>query len=431
MSRDTGTLFEPKRLADQQPRPREAGDREAPPSRPLRRRRHLLPDYIMRVNWIISAFRPGVDLHRGRDRVATLLPSSQLAVAAVLLLTSCSDNVSGSGDGAFNDLQCSISESELFSGGPGPDGIPSLQNPEFVAAAAPGAAYLRDTDRVVGFLADGEAWAVPHNIGWWHEIVNLDFPSGLQLAVTYCPLTGSSLTFDREAVRGATLGVSGLLFQNNLVMFDRNDPSSLWFQMMRGSRCGPDDGTRLSMHPSIETTWAGWQELYPDTRVVSGNLQMGRNYQLYPYGDYEETPRLLFPQGSLDSRRFVKERTLGIPEDDGRSGILFPFDLLRNVEAGPVTVATTQARGGEAVVFWDERVEGAMAFRPVSEGMALTFHVDDDRIIDAETGSEWQVDGVAKEGELAGRRLDPIPEAYVAFWFAWVAFHPEAELWEG
>ena len=87
--------------------------------------------------------------------------------------------------------------------------------------------YLLDTDRVIGFLVDGEAWATPHNVGWWHEIMNLDFPEGLQVAVTDRPLTGSSLAFNRSVVEGAALWVSGLHFQNNLIMFDRNDRAFL------------------------------------------------------------------------------------------------------------------------------------------------------------------------------------------------------------
>ena len=260
--------------------------------------------------------------------------------------------------------------------------------------------------------------------------MNVDFPSGLQVAVTYCPLTGSSLVFDRSVVEGATLGVSGILFRNNLVIWDRNDPSSLWLQMGREARCGPADGTRLPMVASIETTWAGWKELHPETRVVSGSLGLGRDYTRYPYGSYEQDLQLLFNQGTLDGRRFLKERVLGIPEEDGRHGIAFPFEALRDHSDGAGVVETT-ARGGDVVVFWDEVLVGAMAYRPEAEGVHLTFRVEDGRIHDEQTGSEWRLDGLAVGGPLAGSSLEPVAEAFVAFWFAWAAFHPDTELWEG
>jgi len=177
--------------------------------------------------------------------------------------------MTGSGDhNLFVGLECSLPTDELFAGGPPPDGIPSLQNPAFVPPDDSAADYLFGSDRVIRVVVEGQAYAVPHNIGWWHEIVNLDFRGGFQLAVTYCPLTGSSLTFDRAAAMGAGFGVSGVLFRNNLVLFDRNNPSSLWLRMGRQARCGPADGTVLEMFPSIETTWQGWQELHPDTRVA-------------------------------------------------------------------------------------------------------------------------------------------------------------------
>ena len=359
------------------------------------------------------------------------VPILALSLAALFPLTACSDLFGPTTPNDFGNLECSVSRSALADGGPPPDGIPSLQNPEFVDPDAPGASYLRDRDRVIGIVVDGEAWAIPHNIGWWHEIVNLDFDSGLQLAVTYCPLTGSSLVFDREVVGGATFGVSGLLFQNNLILFDRNDPASLWFQMDRQARCGNADGTRLAKYPSMETTWYGWRSLHPETRVVGGDTGMDRNYQVYPYGNYEATGGLLFDQPNVDTRRFVKERTLGVPEDDGRNALVVPFGELEDAEEGAVAVARGDARGGPVVIFWDERAQGAMAFRPVSEGTTFTFSVEGDRIVDQETGSSWRVDGLAEEGPMANRRLEPIPEAYVAFWFAWLAFHPEAEMWEG
>ncbi len=142
-------------------------------------------------------------------------------------------------------LNCSIPASQIFDGGPGKDGIPALTNPRLVGAGEPGTEYLRDDDRVIGVLLEGQPVAVPHNIGWWHEIVNFNL-GDQRLAVTYCPLTGSSLAFDRAPIGGAELGVSGLLFQNNLIMYDRSSRESLWPQMLRGARCGPHAGPRYA-----------------------------------------------------------------------------------------------------------------------------------------------------------------------------------------
>ncbi|NIP60114.1 MAG: DUF3179 domain-containing protein, partial [Gemmatimonadetes bacterium] len=164
-------------------------------------------------------------------------------------------------------LACTIPRDEIADGGVGRDGIPALSNPPLVAPDDPAAGYVRPGDRVLGMELGGTAVAVPHNILWWHEIVNLDL-GGEHVAVTYCPLTGSGLVFDRSAVGGTEFGVSGLLFRSNLIMFDE-ETESLFPQMMRQAACGPERSQRLRLTPVREMRWEAWRELHPDGLVVS------------------------------------------------------------------------------------------------------------------------------------------------------------------
>jgi hypothetical protein len=352
----------------------------------------------------------------GRN-IALLVPA--------LLLFGCND-ADGPASVTPGELECTIPSGQIFDGGPGKDGIPALENPRLVGIESPELAYLRDGDRVIGLLRNGQAIAVPHNIGWWHEIVNLDI-EGLQVAVTFCPLTGSSLAFDRSGADGATFGVSGLLYQNNLIMYDRNRPESLWPQMARSARCGARTGTTLAMVPVIEMTWAAWRGLHPDTRVISGDLGLGRNYTLYPYGSYDQegNEQLLFPLQNVDRRRPVKERVLGIPLAGG--GMAFPFGEL--ARAGDVAVVPFESDGEDLVVLWDERARAAMAYRPIAAGQTLTLEVRVGAIVDRETESTWDVDGLARSGVLRGQRLEAVAEAHVAFWFAWAAFNESTQIW--
>ena len=348
-----------------------------------------------------------------------------LAVVLVAL-ASCQSGVTGT-DG-FASLTCTIPQQFIADGGPGKDGIPALTNPQLVPADDPLATYVRPEDRVVGIVLGAEVIAVPLNIGWWHEVVNLD-RGNLRVAVTHCPLTGSSLAFDRAAVGGAQFGVSGLLYLNNLMLYDRNTGESLWPQMSRGARCGDRAGTGLTMVPAIEMTWAGWRSLHPTTRVVSGNTGHSRDYQSYPYGNYADpnNSQLLSPIPELDTRRPPKERVLGIILPDG-SNLALPFiemELLPGaVAALPVTVGSTPA-----VVFWDDARQAAAAYAPNANGQALTFRVEGADLVDNQTNSRWTVDGRAVSGALAGQRLTQVAENYVAYWFAWAAFHPQARLW--
>ncbi|MGH7477288.1 MAG: DUF3179 domain-containing protein [Longimicrobiales bacterium] len=360
--------------------------------------------------------------------------SATVCVLTALELAACSqDAPTALGAGGGPGFTCSIPESLILSGGPGKDGIPALTQPELVGPAEPGTEYLRDLDRVIGLDLEGVQIAVPLNILWWHEIVNLRLDT-LGLAVTHCPLTGSSLVFDRGPVGDPEFGVSGLLYLNNLIMYDRSTGESLWPQMARGARCGPRRGTDLTMLPAIEMTWAGWHALHPNTRVVSSATGHSRNYRLYPYGRYAEpgNAELLFPiPGGIDSRRPPKERVLGIPMPG--AGLALPFGELRDAGAfagGLAAVDAVLLDGRAVVVFWDAAAEAAMAYEVVVDGERLSFHVDGGRILDEETGSVWRVDGQATEGPLRSQRLRPVAEAYVAYWFAWQAFHPDTELWE-
>ena len=167
---------------------------------------------------------------------------------------------------------CILDLAFISDGGTGRDAIPALTDPEFVSAhPQPENRYLSDDDRVIG-IALGEPLAIPHNVLWWHEIVNLN-RNGIQLAVTYCPLTGSGMVFDRGAVGGQEFGVSGLLWQNNLIMFNRGSEESLWPQMLGAAGCGRASGTALAQSPAFEMTWGGWKALHPNTLVVSSPIQ--------------------------------------------------------------------------------------------------------------------------------------------------------------
>jgi hypothetical protein len=288
-----------------------------------------------------------------------------------------------------------------------------------------GTEYLVDGDRVVGFVLDGQPMAIPLNIFWWHEIVNLE-RGGVAVAVTHCPLTGSSLAFERSNAFGAEFGVSGLLFKNNLVMYDRNGNESLWPQMLLGARCGDLDGTPLVSFPVVEMTWKGWRSLHPGTSVVSSEANSRMDYTSYPYGSYDDidNPATLFPV-TMDPRRPPKERVLGIP--DGEGGIAFPYGSLD--ELGAAATLTATRAGQDVVVFWDRARQGAMAFLPEAGDEVLTFHTEGDQILDHQTGSVWSVEGRAVSGDMEGSALPPVAEAFIAFWFAWPEFFPRVQLW--
>jgi len=331
-------------------------------------------------------------------------------------------------------FECSLDPAYLMSGGAVRDGIPALSDPPLSDLHDPdGHAYLAADDRVIGIVLDGVEIAVPHNILWHHEIVNLT-GTATSVAVTYCPLTGSAIVFDRTVIGGGEFRVSGLLYQSNLVMFDR-ETDSLWPQMIGQARCGPRDGALIATVAAAEMTWSSWQSANPFTKVISQDTGHEEDYSAvtYPYGDYEDlNSDFWFEMPPADDRRPPKERVLGIPGAAAGSALAFPFLELDGV--GALAAISSVFEGRELVVLWDRAAQGAVAFEPFVNGERLQIEVhpigDQGELgFFDEDGTRYGLDGEGKSGPRRGERLTPVPEAYVAFWRAWAAFHQGTQIW--
>jgi len=172
---------------------------------------------------------------------------------------------------------------KIVSGGPPPDGIPSIDNPKFVSVAEADK-FLQNSDQVVGLNINGDIRAYPLQILVWHEIVN-DNIGGSLVAVTYCPLCFTNQVFNRT-INGQTVefGTSGKLYNSNLVMYDRTS-KSLWSQALGEGIVGKYAGVKLERIPFDIAYWKEWKQLHPDTKVLSRDTGSTRPYGADPYGD--------------------------------------------------------------------------------------------------------------------------------------------------
>ncbi|MCK4746614.1 MAG: DUF3179 domain-containing protein, partial [Bacteroidales bacterium] len=232
-----------------------------------------------------------------------------------LFITGCeTDSPPGnnqSNSGGKNGGDWLIPVNEILDGGPGKDGIPALADPDKHELNNESNAYLSDADLVLGFGSGGEIIAYPHPILDWHEIVN-DKVGNKAIAITYCPLTGTGIGWNRVINnKETTFGVSGLLYNSNLIPYDRLTGSN-WSQI--GLLCvnGELSGTRPDFIPMVEMPWGKWKELFPQSMVISSSTGYNRNYGYFPYGDYKTGSWLLFPASPTDDRLHEKERVLGV-----------------------------------------------------------------------------------------------------------------------
>lgn len=341
-----------------------------------------------------------------------------LLLCAFLMIASCSREQVPDGD-------WSIPQDEIRDGGPGKDGIPSVDSPQFSEASA--ASYLLDEDLVVGYAVGDDVRAYPHPILDWHEIVN-DEVGGEPIAITYCPLTGTAIGWDRE-VNGVTttFGVSGLLYESNLIPYDRSTESN-WSQMDLECVNGALRGTRVVTHPVLETTWATWKEMYPGTQVMTTNTGHDRNYSNYPYGDYRTNDAyIIFPVSNTDERLPAKERVHGTIVNG--QAVVHRFSAFANTGEGDVVVRIENLLGRQIVLAGNVRQNWIVAYE--TGGRTDFFAVQEGGSIIMEDGASNRYDVLGRviSGPREGERLTST-DSYIGYWFAWGTFFPGAEIKE-
>lgn len=325
-------------------------------------------------------------------------------------------------------LNCNIDGSFIFRGCfGGRDCIPALTNPQTISASE--ASYLNDGDLVLGVFRNGVARAYPHPILWWHEITN-DTLGGEMFTINFCPLTSTGLLFDATLDgREHTFGVSGLLYNNNLIMYDRLFGETLFPQMCYLGRDGNLNGKQLKLLPIIETTWATWKQLYPNTTVLSDATGFSRDYSRYPYGDYRtDHDFLLFRVTKEDPRLERKDIIFGLILNNIERA--YPFNAM-----GEMAVLNDDIGGTNVLVLFSDEAKLAVAYFRDVTGQILTFEQHTSltnglfTIKDKETGTVWNLKGEAISGPLATNetKLEQIP-AYNAMWFAWAAFWDNPEI---
>ncbi len=361
---------------------------------------------------------------------------SIILAATIFALSSCSEDDMTESTGMSNNSESPdentdektddngwlIPFAEVRDGGPGKDGIPSIDNPKFINAGD--ADYLNDNDLVLGFIDGDEVRAYPHKILDWHEIVNDDTPSH-SLAVIYCPLTGTGIGWDRNIDgKKTTFGVSGLLYNSNIIPYDRATDSN-WSQLLLKSVNGSLMGTHPTIHNLVETSWKTWKAMFPNSKVLSLSTGYNRNYQNYPYGSYKTDEYILFPVSNTDSRLHKKERVLAVIEND--KAVAFRFDRLEENDH----LITAMVNDKTLVVTGDKQANFMIAFdSKLPDGTVLDFqHINNQlpNLLSDNEGNTWDISGRAIDGPRKGEELSPVPQM-MGYWFAFAAFYPELEL---
>ncbi|MBZ5588103.1 MAG: DUF3179 domain-containing protein [Acidobacteriia bacterium] len=240
----------------------------------------------------------------------------------------------------FSLTPCRVPRELVVASGMPKDGLRALVDPpswttaQADAATTKHAKFLVAGDRVLGLQLNGQARAYPLRMLVWHEAVN-DTLGGVAVAVTYNPLCDSAAAFRRD-VRGLrrTFGVSGLLYDSNLLMYDRQPGGkgeSLWSQLLFRAVAGPAaaDGLVLAALPISVEGWADWRRAHPDTTVLAPDPDMAEKYASDPYTNYFGSDQLRFPVQPLPSPAAWPLKTPVVAIGGAQGWTAFPFPELK------------------------------------------------------------------------------------------------------
>ena len=304
-----------------------------------------------------------------------------IALAAAVVNGAAFPSAAQSPSNGFDLSNATVPVDEIRRGGPPRDGIPSIDEPKFTSVGK--VDFLKDSDLVFGFENDGDRRAYPLRVLVWHEIVN-DVVGKIPVAITYCPLCGTAMVFDRRhGDKTLSFGVSGLLFQSDVLMYDR-ETESLWSQLGMKSLAGPMVDSELKWLDGELMTWSAWQEKFPKSQVLTTETGYLRRYSVEAYRGYEDTPDLMFPVPQTRTELDNKTWVAGLLVD----GMAAAFSIPALAEA-PGNSAEIELSGTKVTA----------RYSPDTREIIAT--------------------------DAKGNRL-PVVQVY---WFAWQAFYPETSLW--
>jgi hypothetical protein len=227
--------------------------------------------------------------------------------------------------------------------------------------------------------------------------------------------------------RELNFGVSGKLYKDALVMFDR-ETNSLWTQVDGSVLRGELEGRQLNKVPALQTTWKQWKKLHPDTLALKKAASDKREKESV-YADYHANPGMMGINDAQNPDSRLPGKSLVVTVRDGNDALAVPVEKL---EKKPLH--QTEVAGAPLAVVFHRNSETARVFDRRVDGRTLSFQLGRRRgeihLRDAETGTLWSgLTGKAVKGELAGKELKAVPHM-VNYWFAWAAYNPRTRVEE-
>lgn len=322
--------------------------------------------------------------------------------------------------------------------------FPTIDQPKFLSKEQ-GLDMFYPREPVIAVEIDGKAKGYSLNILTMHEISN-DMLSGVPILVTYCPLCNSGIVYDRRLTLNGIKEIfdfepSGMLRNSDMVMLDRQT-ETLWQQLSGTGIVGELDRKELDIIPSLILTVEQFYSSYPDGLLLSKDTGFDKAESRYgqnPYENYDSMDSSpydrFFDSGKIDPRLPAMERVVDIEN-------LGEYKIYSFSSAAEKKVINDEFNSKKVVIFFQEGAVSILDKTQISEsrdvgtvavynrtldGDTLDFEFKKGNFTDQQTGSTWDISGRCISGALEGKKLTIEPHGN-HFAFAWLAFHPESEI---
>lgn len=208
----------------------------------------------------------------------------------------------------------------------------------------------------------------------------------------------------------------------------RDEETGSWWQQVTGEAIfGPLKGQHLRAVFHDEVTFGLWKREKPQGRVLRPDEAIARAGEYAP-ADWEarmSKVRVTIAQGQDAS---LAPRTLVIGVSLKGASKAYPFDALQ--KQGPIL---DDLAGVPVFLVVGDDKKSVRAYERMVDGRKLEFLVKQQagplRLIDAETGSEWDFSGKAVGGQLSGRQLQRVA-VLSDYWFDWKAYNPKTAVYQ-
>jgi len=311
-------------------------------------------------------------------------------------------------------------EDILYWGDPS-DEILSIEDPKFIKVSE---SDWNDEDRMFVHFYDDFVRVYPVNILEEHEIVN-DNIGDLYFALSYCPITGSGMTWNRTINNEVTeFGVSGMLYQENLVPYDRNT-GSVWSQMLM--LCIHGELIETVPEPTLmfETDFELIFGLFPNAEILVDPIPAPSN-NVHQALIYKSTEDEIDPGNGTGEVLSPGTYYYGVIDKD--RVVVFDIDIFDD----GIQVIKVGLRGKSLIVAGSSQDNFVVSFElkgNVGSGM-MALQDQLPLIMQDATGNTYDLFGKAVAGPQKGLSLKP-GRGYRAKGFAWESIFNTVEIFSG